>query len=63
MSTVIQMKKKPIKYSKGYRLRPETHELISRIQRRLDTSSDSVLFNACREYYIKIKSKKSDKTK
>jgi len=50
------METKPKKISKGYRLRPETHKLIKRIQNLLDTSSDSVIYKACLEYYNKIKS-------
>jgi len=55
------MKKKTVKISKGYRLRPETHELINRIQKILDTSSDSVINIACRDYYNKIKSERTKK--
>jgi len=50
------METRPKKISKGYRLRPETHKLIKRIQNLLDTSSDSVIYKACLEYYNKIKS-------
>lgn len=50
------MKAKSKKISKGYRLKPETHQLIKRLQILLDTSSDSVIYKACSEFYIKIKS-------
>lgn len=47
----VKIKKIP----KGYRLRPETHELIKRLQNMLDTSIDTVIYKACSEYYIKLK--------
>ena len=48
------MKIKTEKISKGYRLKPETHELVKKLQILLDTSSDSVINKACEEYYKKI---------
>ncbi len=54
------MKSKSEKISKGYRLKPETHELVKKIQKMLDTSSDSVIYKACEEYYKKITTKKYD---
>ena len=59
LSTIVHekftLKTKSKKISKGYRLKPETHELIKNIQKLLDTSSDSVIQKACEEYYKKIK--------
>lgn len=39
------------KISKGYRLKPETHELIKVLQEMFDTSADTIIYKACEQYY------------
>ncbi len=53
------MKTKPKKISKGYRLKPETHELIKVLQEMFDTSADTIIYNACELYYNQIVKKNS----
>jgi len=40
--------------SKGYRLKPETHELIKKIQKQLKVSRDRVISEALKHYSKKI---------
>ncbi|MBZ0203904.1 MAG: hypothetical protein K8I03_12870 [Ignavibacteria bacterium] len=40
--------------SKGYRLKPETHKLITKIQRSLKISTDEVLNKACSKYFEEL---------
>ncbi len=49
------MRVKVPKISKGYRLKPETHKLISILQARLKTDADSVISAACRKLHKEIK--------
>lgn len=46
--------KKNRKISKGYRLRPETHKLISKVQKYLKSDYDDTLWFLCNEYIIKL---------
>jgi len=48
-------KKLPEKISKGYRLLPETHELIYRIQFLLGSDLDTAISRACRKYFNYLK--------
>ncbi|MBL8015931.1 MAG: hypothetical protein JNK43_01570 [Ignavibacteria bacterium] len=48
-------KQAPAKISKGYRLLPETHELIYRIQFLLGSDQDTAISRACRKYFNYLK--------
>jgi hypothetical protein len=59
------LKKKIIKISKGYRLKPSTHKIIYRIQELISGDQEMAVGNACRKYYrelvLKEKSRKDAK--
>lgn len=55
-------KPKTRKISKGYRLKPETHELIKVLQEMFDTSADTIIYKACEKYYNQ-KVKKNSRNK
>lgn len=40
---------------RGYRLKPETHKLIAKIQRIMKASAEEVINTACRKHYEKLK--------
>lgn len=44
------------KISKGYRLKPETHEMIIRIKQVLREDTDNAINTACRKFLEGIKS-------
>jgi hypothetical protein len=50
-------KKKVIKISKGYRLKPSTHKLIYKIQELISGDQEMAVGNACRRYYRELKKK------
>jgi hypothetical protein len=37
--------------SKGYRLKPETHRLVIRVQKKIDGTKDDVISRACKMFY------------
>ena len=41
--------------SKGYRLKPSTHNLIKKIQSHLSSTQDRVISSAMKLYYIQVK--------
>lgn len=43
-----------MKISKGYRLSPETHNMIKQIQSILNVNTDIVLNKACSKFLIEI---------
>lgn len=47
-------RKKINKVSKGYRLKPETHQIINKIQEVINGDQDEAISNACRMYYNEI---------
>ena len=47
-------RKKINKVSKGYRLKPETHNLVYKIQEVINGDQDEAIANACRMYYNKL---------
>lgn len=50
------MKIKRIKtVPRGYRLKPETHKLIARIQKLMNAKADEVINTACKKHYENIK--------
>jgi hypothetical protein len=51
------LKKKVIKISKGYRLKPSTHKVIHKIQELISGDQDMAVGNACRKYYRELKKK------
>ncbi|MEO8512973.1 MAG: hypothetical protein ABI543_05410 [Ignavibacteria bacterium] len=51
----IIVKKKPVKSSKGYRLKISTHKLIDKMQEIMQCSQDEVITTACRKLYGEIK--------
>lgn len=55
----LQMKSKSKKISKGYRLKPETHDLVKSLQEMFDTSTDTIISRACKLYYEQIVKKNS----
>jgi len=46
------MKQKKI--SRGYRLKPQTHELIKKLETIINANSDKVISRACKSYLRKI---------
>ncbi len=50
-------RKKINKISKGYRLKPETHNLVYKIQKAINGDQDEAIANACRMYYNELSSK------
>jgi hypothetical protein len=40
---------------RGYRLKPETHKLIARIQKLMNANADEVINTACKKHYESIK--------
>ncbi len=52
-------RKKLNKISKGYRLKPETHNLVYKIQEIINGDQDEAIANACRMYYNKISSRQT----
>jgi hypothetical protein len=50
-------KKKSVKISKGYRLKPSTHKLIYKIQELISGDQEMAVGNACRKYYRELKKK------
>jgi hypothetical protein len=40
--------------SRGYRLKPETHSLVSRVQKKIDGTKDEVISRACKMLYLRI---------
>lgn len=51
------LKKKSVKISKGYRLKPSTHKIIYRIQELISGDQEMAVGNACRKYYRELKRK------
>lgn len=51
------------KIAKGYRLRPETHEMITKIKNVLKEDSDKAINTACRKFLEEIKKKGETKMK
>lgn len=41
--------------SKGYRLKPETHKLIKKIQKELDGTQEEVISNAIKTFCVTLK--------
>jgi hypothetical protein len=41
--------------SKGYRLKPATHNMIRRMQIKLDSTQDKVISSALKLYYLHLK--------
>jgi hypothetical protein len=52
------LKKKVIKTSKGYRLKPSTHRVIHKIQELISGDQEMAVGNACRKYYRELILKK-----
>ena len=52
-------RKKLNKISKGYRLKPETHILVNKIQEIINGDQDEAIANACRMYYNEILSRQT----
>ena len=50
-------RKKLNKISKGYRLKPETHDLVYKIQEAINGDQDEAIANACKVYYALLSSK------
>jgi len=50
-------KKKSVKISKGYRLKPSTHKIIYKIQELISGDQEMAVGNACRKYYHELKKK------
>jgi len=51
-------KTKSTKISKGYRLKPETHEIINTLQEKLRTDADTIISAACRKFLREIEESK-----
>ncbi len=46
---------KTITFSKGYRLKPDTHELIEKVRQELNCTKEKVLREAINFYYSEMK--------
>lgn len=46
--------KKNITIAKGYRLKPETHKLIKKIQKKLKGSQETVISEALKNFSLQI---------
>jgi len=40
---------------RGYRLKPETHKLIARIQKIMNANAEEVINTACKKHYVDLK--------
>jgi retron-type reverse transcriptase len=52
----MNRKNKNIKISKGYRLKPSTHNLIKKIQKLIQSTQEEAIGFACRKYYKELMS-------
>ena len=50
-------RKKITKISKGYRLKPETHKLVNKIQKSINGDRDEAVAAACVAYFSSLGSK------
>ena len=55
-------RKKITKVSKGYRLKPETHKLVNKIQKSINGDRDEAVMAACVAYFSSIGSKEQAQT-
>lgn len=62
MLTGKQGKPKEQKKTRGYRLKPSTHEVISKIQKLMMCDQDKAISEACNKFYNEIKLTKIDNT-
>jgi plasmid maintenance system killer protein len=46
---------------RGYRLKPDTHKLIAKIQRLMKASADEVINVSCSKQYEKLKDQQKNK--
>ena len=49
-----KLKTKSKKKTRGYRLKPETHKLISKIQKILKSDQDEAIAGACNLFYSEL---------
>ena len=49
-------RKKITKVSKGYRLKPETHKLVNKIQKSINGDRDEAVMAACMAYFNSLDS-------
>jgi hypothetical protein len=40
--------------AKGYRLKPETHELVNKLQKQIRATKDEIISRACKMYYNSV---------
>lgn len=64
----INKKAKPVskisgKNTRGYRLKPETHNMIVKIQKLLGSDQDVVIASACKMLYNNLKKNIPEKAK
>ena len=53
----LMNRKKNTTIAKGYRLKPETHKLIKKIQKKLNGSQEKIISEALRTYCIILKNR------
>lgn len=53
--------KKTSKRTRGYRLKPETHQLIVKIQKMLKSDQDMAIAGACSMFYAELQKNGSAK--
>jgi hypothetical protein len=53
-------RKKINKVSKGYRLKPETHKLVNKIQKSINGDRDEAVAAACAAYFNNLGLKQQD---
>jgi hypothetical protein len=49
-----KLNSKSNKKTRGYRLKPETHKLISKIQKMLNSDQDEAIASACNLFYTEL---------
>jgi hypothetical protein len=55
LQAIMEKKKTKAKtIARGYRLRPKTHKLIMRLQKKLNRAADDVLWDACDKLYRQV---------
>ena len=52
--------KKNITIPKGYRLKPQTHKLIKKIQKQLNGSQEEIISEALKYYHMQINLKSNN---
>jgi hypothetical protein len=58
MSSVKKTKHGNEGIARGYRLKPETHELVSLLQKKINGTKNDVISRACELFYVELTAKR-----